>query len=212
MVDRRSALAALSLIAGASAIALPSKAFEADPDDPLDLLWAVIDKARAISKGPSSAETDRGLVDAIQSELVAGGRPRIVGFSIGLYLAMEQSNRWDIWGAGYLVHGGLSDDGFVYFRAWLISRGRAVFTRALADPDSLAEAIPANQTTPLELEALLYADADAWGVVNARMGDDTPLPESVLEPGEPSGTMFSEDTLDRSYPRLFARFGRKPLM
>ena len=45
---------------------------------------------------------------------------------------------WDLWGAAYLINGGCSDDGFYYFRAWLISRGRAVYEAAVANPDSLA--------------------------------------------------------------------------
>jgi hypothetical protein len=36
-----------------------------------------------------------------------------------------------------LINGGMSDDGFTDFRYWLISRGRDVYERALADPDSL---------------------------------------------------------------------------
>lgn len=32
-----------------------------------------------------------------------------------------------------------SDDGFIDFRSWLVSRGREVYMRALGDPDSLAD-------------------------------------------------------------------------
>ena len=33
---------------------------------------------------------------------------------------------------------GCSDDGFDYFRGWLIARGRQAFDQAVADPDALA--------------------------------------------------------------------------
>ena len=51
---------------------------------------------------------------------------------------MTDAQTWDLWGAAYLVNGGCSDDGFVYFRAWLISQGRAIYTAAVENPDSMA--------------------------------------------------------------------------
>jgi Protein of unknown function (DUF4240) len=54
--------------------------------------------------------------------------------------AFADSYDWGLWGAAYVIDGGCSDDGFDYFRAYLISRGRAVFEAAMADPDSLADA------------------------------------------------------------------------
>jgi hypothetical protein len=36
---------------------------------------------------------------------------------------LAEAYTWDLWGAAYLINGGCSDDGFYYFRAWLISRG-----------------------------------------------------------------------------------------
>ncbi len=33
----------------------------------------------------------------------------------------------DLWGAAYLINGGCSDDGFHYFRVWLVSQGEEVY-------------------------------------------------------------------------------------
>jgi hypothetical protein len=52
---------------------------------------------------------------------------------------MAAAYTWDLWGAAYLINGGCSDDGFFYFRAWLISRGQKVYDAALQNPDSLAK-------------------------------------------------------------------------
>lgn len=54
------------------------------------------------------------------------------------YELMAESYRWELWGAAYLINGGCSDDGFDYFRGWLLGQGRATWQAALADPDSLA--------------------------------------------------------------------------
>ena len=50
-----------------------------------------------------------------------------------------ESYRRDLWGAAYLINGGCSDDGFDYFRGWLLGQGQAIWQAALADPDSLAD-------------------------------------------------------------------------
>jgi Protein of unknown function (DUF4240) len=52
---------------------------------------------------------------------------------------MAQFYRLALWGAAYLINGGCSDDGFDYFRGWLLSQGHATWQAALADPDSLAD-------------------------------------------------------------------------
>ena len=43
-----------------------------------------------------------------------------------------------LWAAAYVINGGCSDDGFDYFRAWLIAQGKEVFLAALYDPETLA--------------------------------------------------------------------------
>lgn len=64
--------------------------------------------------------------------------------------------------AAYLVNGGCSDDGFDYFRGWLIARGREVFEDVLADPDAIAEppAVEAAAAEGGDLE-----DEDVLGIV-----------------------------------------------
>ena len=55
------------------------------------------------------------------------------------------------------------DDGFDYFRGWLIAQGRSVFERALVNPDSLAElqSFEGNDELP-ELEKMLYVARFAY--------------------------------------------------
>jgi len=49
----------------------------------------------------------------------------------------KQSYKQDLWAVAYIVLGGCSDDGFDYFRFWLITRGEAVYMNALQSADSL---------------------------------------------------------------------------
>lgn len=65
----------------------------------------------------------------------------------------------DLWGAAYLINGGASDDGFYFFRCWLVGMGKKVYEAALADPDSLADVVD----PPQECEAEIYNVAPlAW--------------------------------------------------
>lgn len=43
----------------------------------------------------------------------------------------------EMWCAGYIMNGGCSDDGFEYFRNWIISRGKDTYYKAKENPDSL---------------------------------------------------------------------------
>ena len=52
---------------------------------------------------------------------------------------LDLANDERLWMAGYLVCGGLSDDGFEYFKCWLIAQGEVVHKAAIANPDNLAE-------------------------------------------------------------------------
>jgi hypothetical protein len=120
--------------------------------------------------------------------------------------------RWELWGAAYVIHGGASDDGFDYFRSWLISRGRRTFDAALADPDSLATTIPADIGEPAEFEGFGYIAVDLWAKRTG--GNPAKIPTgSVTQPAEPAGQPFSEDpkTLAARYPKLWKRFGNAPL-
>jgi hypothetical protein len=42
-----------------------------------------------------------------------------------------------LWAVAYVVLGGCSNDGFDYFRYWLVTRGKSVYMKAIQDADSL---------------------------------------------------------------------------
>src|ERR1700731_1618466 len=64
---------------------------------------------------------------------------RTSSFEAAFRRYLNMAYTWDLWGAASVIHGGCSDDGFEYFRRWLVLRGRDVYEDALADPDSLAQ-------------------------------------------------------------------------
>jgi hypothetical protein len=96
--------------------------------------WALIEAAKTSTGGDCEAQTAQ-LVAALRH----GPVDEILDWDrIHAELRVE-SYRWDLWGAAYLINGGCSDDGFDYFRGWLLGQGQALWEAALADPDSLAD-------------------------------------------------------------------------
>jgi hypothetical protein len=74
-----------------------------------------------------------------------------------------------------VINGGASDDGFDYFRGWLIAQGRAVYEQALADPDSLA-GLPAVVDACASGEDLWGEDilGVAWNAYQTATGSELP--------------------------------------
>ncbi len=108
----------------------------------------------------------------------------------------------DLWGAAYVINGGASDDGFYYFRCWLIGMGRDVYEAAVANPDSLADVVHPD----IDAEAEIYAAAhQAWMVVTGRPDTD-PYP-ARNEDAELRGDDWNfddDDEVRRRLPRLAA--------
>jgi hypothetical protein len=110
----------------------------------------------------------------------------------------------DLWGAAYLINGGASDDGFYYFRCWLIGMGRDVYEAAMTNPDSLADAVMPG----IDAEAEIYAAAhSAWMAVSG--SSDTDYYPDRNESAELRGEDwdFNDDNeVRRRLPRLAALY------
>jgi hypothetical protein len=133
---------------------------------------------------------------------------------------LAEAFRWDLWGAAYLIQGGCSDDGFEFFRGWLIGQGRAVFEAALRDPDSLAEHPQVRPVTPatrwdllLACEALLEVAADAYETITGEELTDVYEPDPELRhrlqhgPAGDDWDFDDDGEMRRRYPKLWAKLG-----
>jgi hypothetical protein len=173
---------------------------------PEDRFWAIVESSARHSPA-SAAQTA-----ALRKALEALPAEEVESFDRIFRQNMGRSYSWDLWGAAYVINGGASDDGFEYFRRWLISRGRHVFEAAMTDPDSLADLLPADLDEPFEYEDFAYVAPEVWAGKTKRPADRMPRgPDSY--PAEPTGTPFAEDdsALQARYPRLWRRFGGNPL-
>ena len=141
-------------------------------------LWKLIEDAR----GRVSDVTDSQAVAARAAALLSA-RPReeIVAAAEVLRTLLAESYRSPLWAAAYMINGGCSDDGFDYFRGWLIVQGHEVFDRIIADPDALADLpiVRATRLGParLECEETLYI---AYSAYRKATGEEFPLRVSTI--------------------------------
>lgn len=112
----------------------------------------------------------------------------------------NQANRWDLWGAAYMIGGGCSDDSFIDFRYGLIAKGRDIYEKAVQDPDSLADL---GDDLEIENESFGYV---AQEIYTAKTGKDMPRNSaglSAYDMGEEWDFEDKEENLKR-IPRLTA--------
>lgn len=111
----------------------------------------------------------------------------------------------DLWGAAHLINGGASDDGFYYFRCWLMGMGNQTYENALANPDTLSDVVVPG----IDAEAEIYAEAQkAWEQVTGKPDTEYPL---VLPSRHDGGTLrgkhwdFDDDAeMRKRFPSLSA--------
>jgi hypothetical protein len=118
----------------------------------------------------------------------------------------------DHWGAAYFINGGASDDGFYYFRCWLVGMGKTIYEAALKDPDTLADVVV--NADRLDYEAEIYGAASiAWENLGRSEEEFDEVDEALgkRRPGrELTGKKWnfgSQAERRRRFPRLVALFG-----
>jgi hypothetical protein len=147
------------------------------------------------------------------AELASRDPEEIVAWGRHLDKVMAASGKEDLWAAAYLINGGCSDDGFDYFRGWLIANGREVLARAVREPDSLAE-LPAVRAAAangavFEAEEVLSVADDAY-----QQATGSELPPSGVPASRPDPAQLwdfdDEEEMARRLPRLSRLFLEPP--
>ena len=101
-----------------------------------DQFWAIVQKAV-----DEAGDDEDEYLEVVMHELSKLSLKEMVGFRLRTDKLLYDSYTSEMWCAGYLMNGGCSDDGFEYFRLWVISRGRKVYEAAL---DAFEEATEAD--------------------------------------------------------------------
>ncbi|MFC5002216.1 DUF4240 domain-containing protein [Dactylosporangium cerinum] len=171
-------------------------------------VWRAVEQARAGL--PVTAEAEKVAESMVR--LLSRWQPAdIAAFDRPVRELLAVSYRSDLWAAAYIINGGASDDGFDYFRGWLIAQGRDTFERALADPDSLAGhpavvAAAAEGRDDLEGEDILGVAWQAYRDVTGADGLPRPVDPVALPDLDPDWDFDFDDSAEmrRRLPRLAA--------
>ncbi|OLZ67365.1 hypothetical protein AVW11_14230 [Streptomyces amritsarensis] len=172
--------------------------------------WQLIETART-DAAAGAGEVEDAVAQRAAELLAARPHAEIAAAQQVLWDLLAESYRSPLWAAAYVINGGCSDDGFDYFRGWLLTQGRAVFDAALADPDSLAEhpAVREAAAEGLELwdeEALSIA----WSAYESATGRELPAESFTISypPLDPSWDFDFDDAAELAsrLPRLSALF------
>jgi len=125
----------------------------------IDSFWKLIEECRRQAQGPDER------LAWLRGALARRSLAEVVQFQVRLDGVTHEAFTWDLWAAADRIFGGwCSDDGFCYFGLWMVGLGRDAFSRALADPDSLAD-VP-------EVQCLMGRPREMWN-------DDWPEWESL---------------------------------
>jgi hypothetical protein len=161
--------------------------------------WKIIAKA-CRSDPEASEEWHEGLVKCL-SRLSAN---EILEFDRIFDEMTNEAYTADLWDAAYLINGGASDDGFYYFRCWLVCMGKKVYEAALGKPDTLAKVVDPS----IEAEAERGASCEAWQRVTGQPDDAFPPGVTQLDP-ELKGEVWDyddDDEVRKRLPRLAALY------
>ncbi|WP_272023657.1 DUF4240 domain-containing protein [Olleya namhaensis] len=95
------------------------------------IFWNIVDSSVKNTKNQDGQE--RFLVKEIEKLTPK----QMIGFRLRTDKLLYDTYNSEMWCAGYIMNGGCSDDGFEYFRNWIISRGKDTYYKAKENPDSL---------------------------------------------------------------------------
>lgn len=167
----------------------------------IDQFWNLIEEARRAADSPADAED----IASRATALLAAREPKeILAAQQILWDLMAASYQAPLWAAAYLINGGCSDDGFEYFRGWLILQGRTAYEQAVADADQLAglRAVQEAAADGMELDCEDTLNI-VWDAYRKATGEDLPADSfSINYPRLDPDWNFDFEDSGRIAPRL----------
>ena len=117
----------------------------------IDSFWKIIDDAKA----EAGQEDQTAMLKCTESRLSNLPANEIVEWFNIHHLYLDLAERKDLEYAASQCGIYLSDDSFLYFRGWLLSQGREVFSSVLNDPNTLSKYVKSPDS--VRFEEFVYA-------------------------------------------------------
>ena len=171
--------------------------------------WAIVQTAV-----DEAGNDEDEYLEVVKRELSKLSLKEMIGFRLRTDKLLYDSYTSEMWCAGYLMNGGCSDDGFEYFRLWVISRGRKVYEAAMANPDNLIDYIDDDAEMDFfEFELFWYVALEAFEeAVDAELYDYVDDDNFKTCEGNYPNFEFNweeddPESMQKLCPRLFEKFG-----
>ncbi len=141
-------------------------------------------------------------------------REHIVDFYLHFNRLVDKADIGDVYGAGSLLNQNyMSDDGFLYFRYWLISMGQVAYDQALANPDSMAmlEITHDRDGYPcVDDESYFYAIYEAYDKIpDGNLSEETKVQEAHknwVAPADFNWKDYTYVSLAEKFPLLWIKY------
>lgn len=186
---------------GASAQAVPPTQAPATPSAESEQptgFWAIIDESRKNAGGSTAVQAEE--LERILSRLPL---EQVVKFDADFTKHTDEIYSYELWGAAYVLLQGCSDDGFLYFRSWIVAQGLEYFDTVRGNPAAVGDGRLTDTEETDEAELLSYVASEVYEAATGTdiydAYPDHPVPE---DNGGPSGRAWDEDELDTLYPGI----------
>lgn len=170
--------------------------------------WAIVQTAV-----DEAGDDEEAYLEVVKHELSKLSLKEMIGFRLRTDKLLYDSYTSEMWCAGYLMNGGCSDDGFEYFRLWVISRGRKAYEAAMANPDNLIDYIGDDDEMDFfEFESFWYVALEAFEeAVDAELYDYIDDENFKTREGNYPNFEFNweedePESMQKLCPRLFEKF------
>lgn len=174
-----------------------------------DLYWKIVDIS--LKNSGNQDEQEQVLISEI-SKLTP---KQMVGFRLRTDKLLYDTYTSEMWCASYIMNGGSSDDGFEYFRNWIISRGKDVYYKAKANPDTLISQKDFAEEDFYEFELFWYVALEAFEKNTGKELYDY-IDEDNFKTKEGNYPQFefnwqeeNPESMKKICPNLFAEFQNK---
>ncbi len=119
------------------------------------IFWGIVEKSLENAAGEHEQE------DNLIHEIIKLSPKEMIGFRLRTDKLLYDTYNSEMWCAGYLMNEGCSDDGFEYFRNWVISRGKETYYQAKSNPDFLIREVSEDKDE-YDFESFWYVALEAF--------------------------------------------------
>ncbi len=153
------------------------------------LFWSLIANSR------EETESQSEFLDVLGQKLSAFKSSEIKRFQKYLLTYFNNLNHWNNWALAYIVRRGCGDDGFDYFRLWIVSKGKKAY-------DTIMNFDVPKFKEVFDLEDPQFEEFEYFAEEIYEENYGKPMSEPRVKFQKIKGKPFSEENICKEFPKL----------